>query len=283
MTPLTPLFPRKPWGERVEDWLNARSGEATWPFQDANRDSIVRSLTHDEGGLRVVVNIPADALLSFLAEGRYRNAYELPVVAGKPRTVSATRKHVDRLIGLDEPENYYFGAASMGGTGIRFYGEYCMALQSIDGATQVLDRNSYDLVAPPLAGDPDINAIVESIKGGWGRDVVDMLVLKVIPALESSTRLVTLGTVADAILHDEDFLEVHKHGNFTPDDVEEVRETPEDQAIQTSILEQFDAGDIPTMPEMLWFARRAKVRRVLRNSGLRTRIVASAGRGSRWK
>jgi hypothetical protein len=232
----------------------------------------------------MVVNIPADALISFLNSGRYLNAYELPVVAGKRRGPSVSRRRVDALMGFKNPEQYYFGAASIGGTGIRFYGEYCMVLHrnAIAANTQVLDRNSYDVLCPPIDEEKNIKRTVASMKGTWRADTVDMLVLKVLPELSTATRLVTLGTVADAVLHDEDFLEVHKKGTFSPRDVEEIRETPEDQAIHNYIVDQFDSGNVPRPEEILWLARRARVRSIIRSSQVPSRVVATSGRGNRW-
>lgn len=40
-------------------------------------------MEHAESGLRVVINISAHALLSFLAEHRYRNLHESPVIGGR--------------------------------------------------------------------------------------------------------------------------------------------------------------------------------------------------------
>jgi hypothetical protein len=277
------LFPKTKWERRVKSWLSG-NGAATNPFRDANRRSIERCLTDKDSGFRMVVNIPADALLSFLETGRYLNAYDLPVVAGQQRGPSQSRVRVDALLGFTDPSRYYFGAASMGGTGIRFYGEYCMVLNrdAVAPNTQLLDRNSYDVLWEPIEGDPGIRAIVASMKGQWQRDAVHMLVLKALPELSSAARLVTLGTVADAILHDEDFVEVHKRGAFSPGDLEEIRETPEDQAIHSFIVDQFDSGDVPKLEEVLWVVRRFRVRAKLREHRLRSRVVASAGRGSRW-
>ena len=89
------------------------------PFIDANRAAISRCLAHEESGLRFVVNVPADALLGFLDAQRYMNAYNLPIVAGHARGSSAVRERVDRLRGFSDPQNYFYGAASLGGIHVR--------------------------------------------------------------------------------------------------------------------------------------------------------------------
>jgi hypothetical protein len=276
-------FESDSWEKRLKKWLERQNPDAA-AFLSANKDAITRCLTHPESGLRMVVNISADALLGFLRTGAYLNAYELPVIAGQARSPSVRRKRVDELLDLKPPEGFYFGAAAMGGTGIRFYGEYCLVLKpsSVDPKTRVLDRNSYDLLYPPLSERDDVGTLAKALKGGWSADTVTMLVRRVLPELVGSSRLVTLGTVSDAILHDEDFLEVHKEGTFGPADVEEIRETPEDQAIQDHILNYFEHGGVPRIEELLWVMRRERIAQVLGRYELRTRVVATAGRGSRW-
>jgi hypothetical protein len=139
----------KTWKQRLDSWLAGKSQS----FQPANRLAITKSLADPETGLRMVVNIPADALLSFLRAGKYLNIYENPVVGGKPRTPSPKRQEVDGWLGLEgHPREYYFGAVAAGGTGIRFYGEYCMVLRrdAVPPDTRIFDRNSYDLAYPPF-------------------------------------------------------------------------------------------------------------------------------------
>ena len=271
------------WQERLEAWIALQPPEGS-DFLLGNRQAITRCLAHEESGLRMVVNISADALLSFLSSGTYLNAYQLPPVAGVSRSPSVRRTWVDGQLKLDPPSDFYFGAAAMGGTGVRFYGEYCMVLKpgSVDSQTRVLDRNSYDLLYPPLSDRPDLEKIAETLKGGWKADTVFMLLRRLLPDFVGSNRLVTLGTVSDAILHDEDFLEVHRRGSFGPEDLEEIRETPEDQSIQDHILNRFDYGTLPGLEELLWVMRRDRIASVLAQHGLRTRVVASSGRGSRW-
>jgi hypothetical protein len=148
--------------------------------------------------------------------------------------------------------------------------------------TQIFDRNSFDLLFPPLVNAPDLTKIVSTLRGKWSSDAVDMLALRVLPPLEGAERLITLGTVSDAVLHDEDFLELHKYESFKLKDLEEIRETPEDQAIHTHIAEYLDEGGLPTLEEFVWVARRIRVAEALRGLGIRTRVVSSSGRGSRW-
>ncbi len=272
------------WGDRLKSWL-AKTGEMS--FNDANRVTISRCLQDEKTGLRMVINIPADALIGFLSTGEYLNAYNEPIIGKRPRYPSETRIQVDGLLQFDDPSRYYFGAAAVGGTGIRFYGEYCMVLrrERIVDETRVFDRNSYDLLRPPfLALDDSAKAdLVKKLRGKWSPDLVHILVLKLLPALRDTQWLVTLGTISDAILHDEEFTEVHLEGGFDPSDVEEIRQAPEEETIENPIAARYRQGLPPTAAELLWTARRAFVTGFLARKKIDNRIVVSSGRGNRWK
>lgn len=230
----------------------------------------------------MVVNIPADALLGLLKNNLYLNAYDEPVIGGKPRKPSETRKTVDAWLGLDDPRNYFFGAVSIGGTGVRFYGEYCMGLKSVADDTRIFDRNSYDLTQPPFS-DGDAKSYVPMLRGEWKTDIVHMLTMKLLPELRDRQWLITLGSVSDANLHDEEFVEVQRKGRFGIAEIEEVRQSPEDEALHTHILTSYEDGDAPSLEEMLWIARRNLVRQQLTKAGVPLRVVVSSGKGDRWK
>src|SRR3954467_5321294 len=89
------------WKARLDAWLTAK-GRGQHPFVSANHLAISRGLTHKESGLRMVVNIPAEALLAFVKDGEYGNVYAEPIIAGKKRTASAARIKVDALLGFGE-------------------------------------------------------------------------------------------------------------------------------------------------------------------------------------
>jgi hypothetical protein len=275
-------FSNKSWHDRVQSWLKGHSDDA---FLESNVATIRQIMEHSESGLRMVVNISAWSLLSFLAEGRYRNLYETPVIGGISRPVSQERQSVDKLLGFgNHPEHYYFGAAALGGTGVRFYGEYCMAIKSseIDKDTQILDRDSYDLVLPPISLSTS-GQVVDTLKGKWNDDVVDMLTLKVLPELAGANRLITTGTVSELILHDQDFVEIHKTGEILPSSIEEVRQSPDEIAMEARVIGRGNAGYPPTALETLWLQRREQVVQALELNGIRYRMVTLHGRGYQWR
>jgi hypothetical protein len=232
----------------------------------------------------MVINISAHALLSFLAERRYRNLYEMPVIGGTRRQPSAERQRVDGLLGFGRHAgDYYFGAVALGGTGVRFYGEYCMALKTEDVGddTTIFDRDSYDLLLPPLESQDA--SIADILRGTWGSDVVDMLTLKLLPELRDMNRLVTTGTVSEMILHDQEFVEVHKRGAIEPRAIEEVRQSPDEVAIESRIMARQANGFAPTALEVLWLRRRDEVVAALEREGVQYRIVTLHGRGYQWR
>jgi hypothetical protein len=269
------------WNERAVNWLAGQPNQ----FLDGNATALEKILTNPDSGVRMVVNITADALRSFLVQGKYLNAYGRPVVAGKKRDPSPLRLKVDERLKFESPEKIYFGAVALGGAGIRFYGDYCMVilLEKVTDETRVFDRNTYDLESEPLVSQVDGGNIVKSLRGTWKVDLLDLIKLKILPRLAVWNSLATAGTISDLLLHDEEFVEVHLEGTFTPHDVEEIREFPEDQVLESQITDRYRYGELPTTDQILWNSRRQAVRFDLQKAGLRSRLVAASGRGGRWK
>jgi hypothetical protein len=271
------------WNQRVKDWLQ---GSSHYSFLDGNVGLIRQIMEHAESGLRVVVNISAEALLSFLASGTYYNLYENPIIGGARRKPSPERMQVDHLLGFGpNAKNYYFGAVALGGTGVRFYGEYCMVLQpsTIPPDTKIFDRDSYDLLLPPISNAPSVNNIVKSLVGTWEPDRIDMLTLKLLPELRDANRLITTGTVSEMILHDQEFVEVQKEGSFNATSIEEIRQSPDEIAMEARIQARSNAGFPPTSVELRWLQQRRDVIKALERDGIRYRVVTLHGRGYQWR
>jgi len=282
--PLDPsYFSNEPWRDRVLRWLNAP--EQADSFLGSNVRLIRQIMEHEESGLRVVVNISAHALLTFLSERRYRNLYERPIIGGVRREPSPERLQIDQQLDFGPcAPHYYFGAVALGGTGVRFYGEYCMALapSAVDGDSQIFDRDSYDLLLPPLSNVADA---VRMLRGKWDGDRIDMLLLKLLPEVRGTHRLITTGTVSEMILHDQEFVEAHLHmpNGFSPTDVQELRLSPDEMALEARILTRSNAGFPPTAVEIRWLSQRDAVVRALEASGLHYRVVTLHGRGYQWR
>jgi hypothetical protein len=300
--PLDPdYFNADPWSKRRSNWISARAATAT-EFEQAQVAIITETLAKRELSPRCVVNIGADALLKFFKDKKYRNTYDLETgskrpfpLVGEKHEVSPTRRHVDTLVEFGgPPENFYFGAVALSGSGIRFYGEYCLYLRQDVMESRnpsVLDRNSYDLIHPPLSQRVGTNATdagpakieVGWLKATWNEDLSDMLVMKVAPTIDAENRLVTPGAVAEGVLADEDFAEVHLKGTFTPDEVEEIRFAPEEHALAADILSRIDQGRPPDPAEWLWVWRRSLVDAACDEHAVRRRVTTAAGRTRRWQ
>jgi hypothetical protein len=280
-------FSQKPWAERLEAWLRKHASARTFIGADAQAVEVISK--RRDLGLRMSVNIPPHALLLFFNDGRYKNGYELKPRAGSGEGgPSATRRRVDAALfpGSDRPPaKHYFGAVVLGGSGVRYYGEYCVVLKEtqkvIPDDTQVLDRNSYDAIFAPLAGLEPLDKIMERLRGRWGRDLVPMVKLKILPELGAAPRLTTAATASETLLHDESFVEVHKYGTFRPGDVHEVRESAADAAVETDLVRRRARGQPHVPEESIWLARRHRVDQALAAYGIKARIIVTTGRTPR--
>jgi hypothetical protein len=273
-------FSASTWAERVDQWI-ATHQDAGF---SAGNAKVVRDVLRDlETGLRMVVNITAFSLYVVLKDNAYLNLYERPAIGGESREPSETRKHVDQMLGLGV--RTYFGAAALGGAGVRYYGEYCMVLtlDQVAGRARLLDRDSFDIELEPLKSLPLTPERLAVLRGDWDADRIEMAVLRVLLELGHDLRLVTSGTVSDTVLRDQEFIEVHLEGSFAPREVEEVRESPDETAIEMSLRNRRERAIPLTQTEQDWLLRRSWISEHLASYGIRHRIVTLHGRGYQWK
>lgn len=249
--------------------------------------------TSENARLHVVFNIGSDALRSFLETDDYKNVYEHPVVEGRRLYPSEKRIEIDSICQLVPPKNYYFCALSVGGTGMRFYGEYCVVLKSPDDAAsvkRVLDRNSYDFMSPPLSDifstlyESDRQRLAARLMCEFrSTELGDMLSIKVLQHHGARPRLLTIGSVGDAVLSDEDYVEAYHQGKIRLATVLEIRSHPEDEMTESSIEDRFVRGEAVSAEELQWAARRRQVRKAMDEKGIRHRVATGNGRGRRWR
>jgi hypothetical protein len=288
-------FSQWDWTRRIADIVAAPPASHGNDFVQANARLIRQyaALQGADAKVHVVFNLGAIALLDFLQHGDYKNVYERPVVNGRVRIPSNTRIKVDQMLGLDPPEAFYFCALAAGGTGIRFYGEYCVVLKSpedSEAVARVLDRNSYELIQAPLSQFlTGLRAtkradLIRRLGAAFRHDECgELLAVKVLQATNGRTRLLTAGTVGEAILDGEDYVEAYHRGKIEHGAVLEIRESPFDQQNEASISARFGAGDGVGAEEILWVARRQQVRNEIEKCGLERRVVADNGRTERWR
>ena len=278
-------FSDETWKERVRLWLDHFGQDES--FLEGNRVLVRQVMENEDSGLRMVVNISADALLSFLASRHYYNLYAEPMIGGERLDTSKERRDVDGLLGFGNAAGrFYFGAVALGGTGVRFYGEYCMVMKPSavkDPWTRIFDRDSYDLLLSPLKDAKSVTALAKQLAGDWKKDLVDMLTLKLLPELRGANGLITTGTVSERILHDQEFVEVHKWGGISLGEIEEVRQSPDEIAMEARIQSRSNAGFPPTAVELRWMQQRDDVVKALERETLHTRVVTLHGRGYQWR
>ncbi|UGY02523.1 hypothetical protein [Bradyrhizobium quebecense] len=116
-----------------------------------------------DSGARMVVNISSVHIPAFCEASRkgdkrpYKNGYDLGkfrLGSRPPSSEPNLREIVDAALPLNgaRPEDVYFGAVELFGSGIRFYGDVCLVIrkQVIAANTLILDRNSFDLISAPI-------------------------------------------------------------------------------------------------------------------------------------
>jgi hypothetical protein len=275
-------FNEKSWEERVNDWSRRASNAAYW---EANCKDLARRV-RDRAAL--VINIGAHALLRLLRGEQYMNAYmraqnaaNSPNVVGSPAppTVDAERQRVDAAFGLANPNEIFFAAISLEGTGVRYYGEYCMVLGiSPPDSMQIVDRDSYEILFEPLKSDPGV--AVPFICGTWHADRAHMAVLKAYPVLDRPERIRTAGVMAQAVLEGEEYIEAHlrypAHGpprGFGIQELSEVRQDARDIAEAQRIESVWNLGSAPKLEELLFMFRRKGVDQQLSRNAMKSRVV----------
>lgn len=263
-------------------------------------DGIVKNIGPDPhskagGGARVVFNMSSETIPKFCADSTgpgakaYLNAYDVKAekrIGGKPRGVSRRRQMVDDAVSKITKvpkEDMYFGAVELTGSGVRFYGDYCLVLKAARDTERVLDRNSFEVARPPFAPDKELSparmeSAVDSIYGTWGADLGHMLVIKAFQSVPVSSRRLTLGQISAVVLNDEDYVEVVRNGSFDASDIYEVRTSATESARQAAIGDRESRGLTPTLAEMQWRERRMEAEIALEKMNIVVRVVTAPGR-----
>ena len=261
-----------------------------------------------EAGVRVVYNIPAVHVPALVAAGAlskknrpFKNRYDLGKGGGQiVRLGEAPPKDIDvrgwvdaavgALAGKRDGSNLYYGAAELNGAGMRYYGDICLVLKPavIDSDTLVLYRNSFDLARAPIAdrikSKPEtswakctINEARE-FEDRWEADLASMVACKALDGGRWGERRITTGAISDGLLNDEDYLEVVRTCSFGWQELEEARVAAADAGAEGRIADRLKQGPSPTQTELLWRHRRRYADQALKEKGVRTRIVVTAGR-----
>jgi hypothetical protein len=276
------------WKDRLDDVRIHVQASAETPFPRDNAQLIQHLAMQAEKGARLVVNMGNGALLSLLDEGRYLNAYQM-IAAGLSNgavRISDTRRRIDAVLmdnGLiEEPGTTWFAAVSLEGTGIRFYGEYAVALkpQKQEQVISYFDRNCYHIIDPPLRS-WDTSQVCTMLKSN--REELKLVIAAKVLLRESVIeRLLTAGQVADALLCDEDYVEAYVGEEIASEDIEEVRDSAANATLANEIRQRAYENRMPSLAEVNWLHRREVLLGVLERQTFPTRLVLSSGRTGRW-
>jgi hypothetical protein len=270
-------------------------------FAEADIDMVqraVRGLGPDSaatelpsGGVRVVFNLSSAHVPDFCQDG-YRNAYDLGrYVVGEIQDENPPRRvQVDLAIGgffKLEPNEIYFGAAELNGSGVRFYGDVCLVLnpRPSPNMTALLDRNSYDLLRAPIyesftkaQAQGGTDAVVMDYGGRWDDALCPIVAIKVLEGRVAANRRITTGYVSEGVLADEDYVEVLRKGSFVCEDLEGARTTTADAARESFIGSRERSGQPISLAELNWREVRQGARAALDQAGVAMRVVISSGR-----
>lgn len=300
------------WNSRLDELISSicNSDTELSSYAYANSEAIERAIAGlgtDENnaepgaGARMTVNmssvhIPAFCKASMSGEPKpYKNGYDLGNYRiGDPPNKEKLRNReiVDRALPLQGkmPSDVYFGAVELNGAGIRFYGDVCLVIgrNVLDENTQVLDRNSYDLIRAPIshvinarsAQDQETarKSEAERLLGRWNNDTGLMASTKVIPALGPRRRRYTTGQISEGVCNDEDYMEVLKIDSFGTNELEEARISAAEAAHDALTSDRLRTHPVPRMEDLIWRNRRRQAEEELRRCGLSVRIITSSGR-----
>ena len=276
------------WQDRLDDVRTHVQGAAQTPFPRDNAQLVQRLAAQVEKGARLVVNMGNGALLSLVDEGRYLNAYQL-IAAGLSNgdvRISETRRRIDKCLEdnalIRDPRRTWFAAVSLEGTGIRFYGEYAVALKPEKGQHVVsyFDRNCYHIIDPPLRS-WDARDVCAMLKCDQA-DLKLVIAAKVLLRESVVERLLTAGQVADALLCDEDYVEAYLGQEIMLNDIEEIRDSAANATLANDIRQRAYENRTPSMSEINWLQRRDDLLELLDLRTLPRRLVVSSGRTGRW-
>ena len=269
-------------------------------------------------GLRIVFNISCKHVPVFCQSTgtAYKNCYDLNTVGTKRKGVDEAVEAAAQLCQVTlEPKDMYFGAVEATGSGIRFYGDMCFVLKArpafvsnpvgrapmpmparasappseTDAPLLVLSRNSYDVIREPVAAAVQLAAAggliaparadqVLSWMGTWQEDLPDLIATKILEHLPHSERRWTTGQIAQAVLNDEDYIEVLYPHSFAPSHLLEVRLSAAEVAAENDIAAREAAGESPSQEELEWRLQRTEARRALARAAVPVRVVVTSGR-----
>ncbi len=298
------------WPLRLRRLVSRLSSKApaAYPWRRADAETVrgvIAGVSPYSGSVKAdqaakaVFNISSAHVPAFVADrtgAPYKNRYNAPgraLGSGGPPAQDARALIDQALSSLTHAAwtDHYYGAVDLNGAGIRYYGDVCLVLrpEAVDGGTLVLDRNSFDLICPPLRArtcpspghvwSPVAGARqAAAMSGQWANCLPSMAAHKVLSGGRTDERRITIGMISEGVLADEDYMEVIRVGSFGPGDLAEARVSAGDAAADGLVADRMRRGPAPDWAAMLWRHRLRRAEAALQSAGVRTRVVVSSGR-----
>jgi hypothetical protein len=290
------------WQNKINDFIkqSAATDQLYANFASANDSSV----KHTTRTAHAVVNISSAHIINFCNRSRmnqypaYLNCYDLGKkrvrLGDDPPTENwEVREIVDKALETlhhYEINKIYFMAAELNGTGVRFYGDICLVLKDISDETIILDRNSYELIREPLRSIIEKPELSDQDKheqrcqkafelaGEWGNNLGEMASVKILTTSGERDRRLTAGQISTRILDDEDYIEVLKTDSFSAHDLECVRLSALDVALENYIFQCIGTVSPPEFVEYIWLRQRQKCREALIMHQVPVTVVVTEGR-----
>jgi hypothetical protein len=297
------------WGLRVRELIAVAPLGVAREYVEANAAAVQSAVigrgpdttvVDPEAGVCAVVNISSVHVPAFVRRSLsldpkpYKNGYDLgKFVVGTPAPPRArkTRELVDAALPLlgRSARDHYYCAVELNGSGVRFYGDVSLVLKpsEVHPGTVVLDRNSFDLMRKPLLDRIDSarpnqelerQRVAAQLAGLWGTDLPAMATTKILGASPQQPRRLTTAQISDALLEDEDYLEVLRFGSFGVAHLREARLSASDVAVDARIGDRARIGPAPDFAALLWRHRRRRAERSLRSAGVLVTVATTSGR-----
>ena len=301
------------WQNALNRKIGSIAGKDTepWEFAKANAEAVKATIdgrgpdtktVNLDAGARVVFNISSVHIPLFVEASlnqrlpAYKNGYDLAKYRiGDSCSKLKPREIVDRALPLPSgttPDQIYFGAVEVNGSGIRFYGDTCLVLRrtSVAPETVVLDRNSYDLIRSPLRQRIEVptdsrpkweikrKSEAAAMSGKWAADLREIAAIRVLDEFGSRSRRLTTGLISEAVLRDEDYIEVLRWGSFSTLDLHEARVNAAEAAYEAWVSQRRSLGPRPRIEALVWRLRRRRAEAALKRAKVEIKVVTASGR-----
>jgi hypothetical protein len=174
---------------------------------------------------RVGINCHPSGLVGFLEEGVYKNLHQL-VSAGKvvPGADYGFRLFVERALGYGEcGQKIIYGSLNIGNGGCRFYGDYCVVLQTnaVRDRVSFLRHNAFSYITRTALGAAVQAGVPPGSRSTW--ESVPMLAVAKLQEVLASLRGYNVPALQEAVAGYSDCLEAHIYGPVERSQVEEIR------------------------------------------------------------